>query len=234
MQSVLYFWLLFCSSLLVTAQSANLPAITAETSKYDNNRIVKSTLYYQLKEPVEIEMKKIQFIFKKIDANRRIVSFGPEDVLFLEEQFMKQANIMYCKSDVVDKKIEIAFLKTHAATTPFNHKEFINSLYEQGYVTTSMRSSTELVFFEPDNYRKNLKICDPNNQQTIDDILANGLEISEKPCEAGSISNELQKKYKTIENWQPLIDTQNVPSAIEKRQLLPELLLEDDVNNVPN
>lgn len=160
-------------------------------SNGDNNnlaRVVTSDVIKNLDKDTYFDVKIIEFRFRKMNEQRKIVEFTDIDVLKIEDFFMKVDGVLLCETDAVDKTFKIISLEAVNGKEAFPYKALAQALYQEGYMMVGMNCSRQEMFFQSSRQCH----CEPDHR-----ILQTNL-VNPAPCNDCSdinISDEALEKF---------------------------------------
>ncbi len=154
------------------------------------NRVVTSDVIKHLDKDTYFDVKIIEFRFRKMNEQRRIVEFTDMDALKIEQFFMTVEGVLICETDAMDKTFKVISMDAVNGKEAFPYKELAQSLYQDGYMMIGMNCSRQEMFFQSSRQCN----CEPDHR-----ILQTNL-VNPAPCNDCSdinISDEALEQFST-------------------------------------
>lgn len=135
-----YTYHLFMLIMLVT-----LPLWSQAQNTY--KRFVESEEIQALTQDTYFNVKICDFIFKKLDHNKRLVEFTPLDIVKLEQYFMAKAGVLTCSSHVLDKNVKVVSKMYDNGLPAFDHYKVVEELHQMGFAVLTLHTAIDRMLF---------------------------------------------------------------------------------------
>lgn len=136
------------------------------------------------------EVKVTNFLFKKIDANNKVVSFTEADAEILNTFFEEETGVVSVESHAIDKSVRVLSLLQKDGSSLFEHKKFVDMLDELGYVVTRLHCQTQ---------RQYIASTIPKDENRLVVQLTNNGESECSDCANVKISKEDLELFKNMD-----------------------------------
>lgn len=173
----------------------------------NRTRYIESQSIEHLETTLTIDSKITDFIFKKVDENRRIVSFTSDDVLLLEQFFLNQTGVLACKSHITDKHMQvISRANVTSKKANFDYKKTVTALRSMGYIVIGLRQKDKLLTFAAKYKPVEVELAKLTNTEVS--VTKDEETLPEDCTECGrvEVSQDLLNQFKEADYGEQLIE----------------------------